>query len=80
MIDLGQPIESRRFRGPADYRGWALVIDTDLGPGMVKRWTMGHDWLVCVALWVVYRLGLRRTWRGERVLRCEVAFLDWSRR
>ena len=76
MIDLGPPILRHRILGRADYRGWALLVDTYMGEGLVKRWTMGHNLVACVAVWLWLALRLRRTWDGAPVLRAEVVFID----
>ena len=78
MIDLGPPIASHRLLGRADYRGWALIVDTDVGPGLVKRWTMGHNLLACATVWFWLFLGAR--WRGDRVLRFWITYIDRSGR
>lgn len=78
MRSLGEPFFHRRLYGRADYRGWALIVFTDMGEGVIKRWTMGHRFWICATAWFWLVLGLQRTWQGERVLGSHIAFIDRS--
>lgn len=70
-----------RLGGRADYRGWALVIDTDPEPWnrqghMGKRWFMGETLAYCLFMWCAHRLRLTPpTYQGEWVTRVGITFI-----
>lgn len=86
---MTQPMK-RRILGPADYRGWALLIETippeteaailshQPGPHYAKRWMLGHNLFGCLVFLVRWRLFRRApaALGGEPVLRMRLAWID----